>query len=184
MPAGKPTCLIIDDNVDHAATLEAFCKDHGYEVLRMRVGDLTPVDSAELESSDVAFIDGELGIDAMTHLAEHVLVDAELFAADAHQLKLDYASPRIELIDPDGNLVDLGKMPITHGAICNMEVGFLLSKEKIRVGVTRHKFPAIVPSQHRSELRGYRCFGAGQLRSAGLRSGGRTCRIQPPCRVG
>ena len=76
----KPLCLIVDSNEDHGASLEHFCTAHGYRVQRVGVDALDGVERAQLEASDVAFIDSELGIDAMTHLAEHVLVDAELFA--------------------------------------------------------------------------------------------------------
>ncbi len=69
-------CLIIDPDDNHAADLAEFCRELRFNVVREVEAD----EKKDFDDIDVAFIDGELGIERMTALADGPLADAELFA--------------------------------------------------------------------------------------------------------
>jgi len=76
MDMDQPLCLILDQDETHSAALGDLCEQAGFRVRRVADG----IPDEALTEVDIAFIDGRLGLEAMTRLAESVLVDAELFA--------------------------------------------------------------------------------------------------------
>jgi two-component system response regulator AtoC len=81
MSPGRPLCLIIDEDDDHADALQTVCEARGFRVQReLPTLTVNATTLAELSRADVAFVDGSLGIESMTALAQDALMDAELFA--------------------------------------------------------------------------------------------------------
>jgi DNA-binding NtrC family response regulator len=82
MTAGQPLCLIVDADEAHASALEGLCREQGFAV-RRAVPDEGLLGDIAVGDADLAFVDGALGLEAMSHLADTSLADAELFAMAA-----------------------------------------------------------------------------------------------------
>jgi DNA-binding NtrC family response regulator len=82
MTSSQPLCLIIDADAAHARALASLCEKQGFEV---RHEEPRPelLDDRDLAASDIAFVDGALGLEAMSRLADTTLADTELFAMAA-----------------------------------------------------------------------------------------------------
>ena len=82
MASAQPLCLIVDADEAHAQALEDLCREQGFAV-RRAVPDEALLDDATVGDVDLAFIDGALGLETMSRLADTSLADAELFAMAA-----------------------------------------------------------------------------------------------------